>query len=349
MGLLLSILFSYVGAVEMMFIVRDIVHQVGLHHERMKVNRSSSETTSSSLSSSPHSLHDLQQNLRKSIKSAQERLYDSDTVQSMEDGVRYEKGYRIPNAIEEDISKRWLEARASVTIEPPASSSNLNHVKNNNNNHNNNNNNDRHIVVASDLNKSDDISSENDSLRSSSLSVETIIENKKFNDNADIDGDDDDEGRQDHYSDQYDGIDLSDEPTDEVPNIHFDEYSKAYLHALDGVKRKTTLKNDELRRRKGFKYNLAGGLADGGGGGGGAFQRRRSEDIDGETDNPWGELKPEQFHDADLWKRERAMSIAEHDEIMAIMDEKAFREQFKRTTKISANVDSFADENVRKT
>lgn len=314
MGLLLSILFSYVGAVEFMFIVRDVVHQVGLHHNQMKIKRSS---TSNGLIStaivSSSSLLDLQQNLRKSIKSAQERLNESDTVQSMEDGVRYEHGYRILSDDEENISKRWLEARASVTIEPEQlqQHSNAKILENN--------------FVTS---KSDDFRSENDSLHSSSLSVDTVVERNIFksSNNDDVVLANSDEQHQTHLinssqSNRNNCVDNNND--DEVPDIHFDEYSEAYLHALDGVTTKSIRKNDDNinKRRKGFRNHSSANEM---------LQRRRSEDVDGETDNPWGELKPESFHDDDLWKRERAMSIAENDEIQAIVNEKSYQNRFSK-------------------
>lgn len=322
MGLLLSILFSYVGAVEMIFLIRDIAHQVGLHHNQMKVNRRSSS----------NALTDLQQDLRKSIKLQREQLCECDTVQSMVDGVRYEKGYRIPNADEDDTSKRWLEARANLANDGHASR--MNHVKKG----------DDYIVVANEMagelnRRSEDIYSEPDSLRSSSLSVETVIDK---NEEAKLHNNSNEKNNKlgSQNANENDGkvFDvLLDEPMDEMPqNIHFDAYSKDDLNELDGIKRKPMHQMDEKTRRKGFKFQSSGdvaGVADG------AFQRRRSEDIDGKTDIPWGDLKPEQFHDVDLWKRDRAMLIAENDEMQTISSGNSYRERFKRTA------DNFIDDN----
>lgn len=290
MGLLLSILFSYVGAVELMFVVRDIVHQVGLHHEMMKCNRDLSKATSS--------LHGLQADLRKSIKSAQERLCETDSIQSMADGIQYEQGYRILPADEQDIEKRWMEARANLTIEPS------------------------HIIEANDVTNNQIVGSslsnrttnedqhENDDILSTDR---TIVENTKIDEP--IDGDIADEANYLHGNDN------------DTPDIHFDEYSQDYLHTLDGVKKKGQRKNDDPRRRKSYKpYANTGQTAES------VQQRRRSEDIDGETDNPWGELRPESFHDAKLWSRERAMSIAEHEPLNSISTTKAHS---KKTTTYS--------------
>lgn len=327
MGLLLSILFSYVGAIEMMFLVRDIVHQVSLHHDQMKMNQRSSSKSTSFSDSSTQALNYLQQDIRKSIKLTHERLCESDSVQSMVDGVQYENGYRIPNADEDDISKRWLQARADSAIEF-GNDGHVNHVNKNAHNH-------IEVVneMAGTLNKrSEDIHSEGDSLRSSSLSIETVIDK---NEAAELHNRSNNNSKNNNKLGSKNANEnngtifaaLLDEPSDKVPqNIHFDE--------LNGVQRKPIHKMDETRRRKGLKFQSSGD-----GGADGAFQRRRSEDVDGETDNPWGELKPEQFHNADLWKRERAMSIAENNEIQTISNENSYREQFKRTT------DNFVNDN----
>lgn len=305
MGLLLSILFSYVGAVELMIIVRDVVHQVGLHRDQMKVNLISSKSTSSSSSCL---LHDLQENLRKSIKSAHERLCESDSVQLMADGIQYEEGYRIPHANEQDISKRWLEARASVTTEPAHSFSSTNFRN--------------HYVEATSAmtnDKQNDVNGRDDSFTNNISGVETTKEIRSndshiYNNNSNT---------ANHLIGSESGSTDDNGTSKEVPNIHFDEYSQDYLHALDGMK-KSQWKNDESRRRQSYKAFTGGHSGDD------ILQRRRSEDIDGETNNPWGELKPESFHDHNLWKRERAMSIAENDEMMVFVDEKSYPKIFGR-------------------
>lgn len=285
MGLLLSILFSYVGAIELMFIFRDIVHRVGLHHERMILNRTLSKTTSPS----PLTLLDLQKNLRKSIKSSQEQSCETDCIQSMADGVQYDQGYRVPSPDEPDTSKRWLEARASITMEPRLLKSES--FEKNSEFEN--------TAVASD-NQYDEVSN-NDSLGSSDLSIETIIENRKKN-----------------YQTE------SEDPSkgDEVPVIYFEEYSQDRIHTLDDNTKKTQRKHEESQRRKSYKTFTAGQSSNI------TPQRRRSEDIDGETDNPWGELKPESFHDNNLWARERAMSIAENEGIISFVEKKSYCENF---------------------
>lgn len=317
MGLLLSILFSYVGAMELMFIVRDIVHRVGLHHEQMNLNQSPSKTTSAS--SSSISLHDLQQNLRTSIKSAHERLHETDSIQLMADGVQYEEGYRVPNDDERNILKRWMEARASVTIEH-SHSLKFNSLEN-----------DCDVETSAGVidTQNDDTFIKDDcvTLRSSTSSVQRVVEYQK-----NVTGVDDDSSNDDD---------------DVQQSIHFDEYSQDYLRALDGIAVKGQKKNEESRRRKSYKMFTAGHT------GGDILLRRRSEDIDGETDNPWGLLKPEKFHDESLWKRERAMSIQENEsiqenvEMMAFGDDVSGQENLKREVETLDSNTTVENKNVR--
>lgn len=297
MGLLLSILFSYVGAVELMFIVRDIVHQVGLHHERMKLNQTSPKTTIISLL-------DLQNNLRKSIKSAQERLCETDSVHSMADGVLYEEGYRVLSEEEQNSSNNWLKARASITTEP-SQSLKLSFKENC----------DGKAVTVNSCYQYDKLLCQDDSMRSSNLSVDTSSFQIEKN----------------HLSDNID--------RDEVLDIHFDEYSQDYLHALDGATKKGYRKNEDSRRRKSCKIFTDGHLD------GDITQRRRSEDD--ATDNPWGELNPKSFHDDvdSLCRRERAMSIAENDEPEGFVDEKT-NSYYKRDPQILENISSIDNDNL---
>lgn len=318
MGLLLSILFSYVGAVEFVFIVRDIIHQVGRHNDQMKLNGESESSMS---------LADLQQNLRKSIKSARERLCENDAVLTMADGIQYEQGYRVSNGDDQTAANRWLEMRANATIHEPQPPP-------------------PHYADGNSLaiSKNDELPcSDNNSIYSSSVSVNTVVENNKYQTAALNDDDERDDDAETNatinQSNQSSSID-----DNEVPDIHFDEYPEAHLHNLDGINRKALHKIDESKgRRKGIKAYASNF-------GGEQMQRRRSEDIDGETDNPWGELKPESFHDDELWKRERAMSIAENDDMQALVGEKSYKEYFRRATtsdihKVSSHESEGNDDN----
>lgn len=108
----------------------------------------------------------------------------------------------------------------------------------------------------------------------------------------------------------------------ELPNIHFDEYKRENSYNYDDNVAQMSESQQQIAepgRRKSFKVNSNTGshmTND-------EFQRRHSKDIDGKTDNPWGELRPENFHDGNLWSRERAMSIAENEESIGCVNEKS--------------------------
>lgn len=93
----MSVLFSYVGAVELVFIIRDVVHQIALHQRRLQENDEDLDD----------GLLRMQDALRKSISVARRR--ESDNVQCMQDGVQYENGYRV-----DSVSEDWIEVRRAI-------------------------------------------------------------------------------------------------------------------------------------------------------------------------------------------------------------------------------------------
>lgn len=354
MGLLLSIFFSYVGAVEIAFIVRDIVHQVGLHQRHIESNRSCD------------GLQQIQQNIRNSLKLARSRSQSCDdvvdsTVQFMQDGVQYEDGYRVTSAEDVATAERWMEARsakASEKIERGNPSS------------------DEECNVVSDHSTMSLPSSSQDN------STKTVLENESWN-FVEMEKQQNESPRdEDDLSDDGDRTSQLVSPisssVNEMPDMHFDEYSDAQMRALDGIKQRPLVRNDGTKRRRAFKksgsstsssderqemrksreeelkmftsleeeefemikksdykplqYSSEPNLK--------AKRhvrhhnrspmRRRNDSEDDEYDNdddyatrkrmagdavtdPWGDVKPEHFHDTELWKRERAMSIAEND------------------------------------
>lgn len=351
MGLLLSIFFSYVGAVEVAFIVRDIVHQVGLHQRHIEANRSRD------------GLQQIQQNIRDSLNLARRRSEscngDVNTpMQLMQDGVQYENGYRVASVEDLAAGERWMEARnakvaADLECANPSSD-------------------DEHVV--SDHSSQDNSSKtvlENESwtfIEREKQSADTGYPKSPNNEEESSDGGD-------HTSRLVSPVSSS---VNEIPDIHFDEYSDAQMRALDGIKQRPLVRDDGTRRRRAFKksdsstsssddkhemrksreeelkmftsleeeefemiknsdykplqYSSEPNLK---------TKRhvkrhnrspmRRSHDSeddeydkndnysirarDGkdEINDPWGDVKPDHFHDSELWKRERAVSIAEND------------------------------------
>lgn len=362
MGLLLSIFFSYVGAVEFAFIVRDIVHQIELHQQHIEENRSCD------------GLEQIQQNIRDSLILARSRSQsctddvNSAQMQLMQDGVQYENGYRVASTEDLAANKRWMEARNAKVNEDlehgsPSPS-------------------DDDINVASDHSTLSLPSQDNSSTK-------TVLENESWTfiemekrQNQSATGYPQSLNDVDELSDTGERTSQLVSPTsssiNEMPDIYFDEYSDAQMRALDGIKQRPLVRNDGTKRRRAFKKSTSStssseekrksreeelkmftSLEEE------EFEaiknsdykplqyssepnlktkrhlrhhnrspmrrrhdsegdeydnddeysiRKRNGDADDTINDPWGDVKPEHYHDTDLWKRERAMSIAENDD-----------------------------------
>lgn len=362
MGLLLSVLLSYVGAVELAFIVRDIVHQIGLHQRRIESNRSYDE------------LERIQQNLRDSLNLARSRSQscksDDDvdaTIELMQDGVQYENGYRVSCAEDLAATARWVEARNAKINESLSSDDELNVLSDHS----------THSLASS----------------SQETSVKTVLENRNW-DNVQRETKRNKSSPQspnsgERLSDESDRTSQLVSPTssllNEMPDLHFDEYTDDQMRALDGIKQRSLVRNEGGRNRRAFRksgsstsssderqelqksredelkmftsleeeefemirnsdykplqYSSEPNLKARG------YMRSHThnrspirrlnnstEDTDGDAvdinsnaylvgsgsgsdtvGDPWGEVRPGHYRDSDLWKRERAMSIAEDD------------------------------------
>lgn len=111
MGLLLSILLSYVGGIELAFVIRDLTHQVALHERRLK------RSTSLQDKDDDAELRRIQKGLRKSIVNA--ALADIQDLQTMQDGVAYDNGYRVEvDQSGEQAASQWNDRRKELTEEP---------------------------------------------------------------------------------------------------------------------------------------------------------------------------------------------------------------------------------------
>lgn len=97
MGVMLSVLCSYMGAVELVFIVRDLTHQLALHQKRLgNVERKQSDISV------------LQDKIKASIDALEPVHIES--VEQMQDGVLYKNGYRIEKTAEV-VAQQWDERR----------------------------------------------------------------------------------------------------------------------------------------------------------------------------------------------------------------------------------------------
>lgn len=108
MGLMLSLLFSYVGAVELAFVVRDIAHQVCLHNDQQQEPPADDAAE----------LKRIQIGLRRSIKEARHSEISPDE-RVMQDGVVYDNGYRVQETSgrEQLATDRWTQRRKELSDE----------------------------------------------------------------------------------------------------------------------------------------------------------------------------------------------------------------------------------------
>lgn len=113
MGLMLSLLFSYVGAVELALVIRDVTHQVCLHNEQEQPADDAAN------------LKRIQIGLRRSIREAQQAEISPDE-RVMQDGMVYENGYRIQEVSgrEQLATDRWSHRRKELSDEDNNNESN---------------------------------------------------------------------------------------------------------------------------------------------------------------------------------------------------------------------------------
>lgn len=317
MGLVLSVLFSYVGAVEFVFIVRDILHQIDLHQRRLE------GTTNEDLDDG---LQRMQDTLRKSISVA--RRCESEQFQCMQDGVLYENGYRV-----DTITEDWIEVRRAIergqaeTAVAHAVDEGRRSVESN---------------VSGGSNSGDHSSNSN-----SNASANTVIENDGVQSNKTANGANESDRSHssspdapdihfDAYSENYlrslDGIKLRPLVRDDgsrrrralkrgQSNSSNSSASAVSLSREEELKMFTSLEEEEFEsiRNSDYKplqYSSEPNLK--------ASQHsrrhkrspvqdlsRRSSDVIDEVNDPWGEVVPEPYHETELWKKERNMSIAE--------------------------------------
>lgn len=103
MGVMLSVLCSYMGAIELVFIVRDLTHQLALHQMRLSNGEEQSDISV------------LQNRIRASISALETVVPES--VEQMQDGVSYQNGYRIENEeTVKDVAQQWDERRKAMCV-----------------------------------------------------------------------------------------------------------------------------------------------------------------------------------------------------------------------------------------
>lgn len=340
MGVMLSVLLSYVGAIELVFVLRDITHQVCLHD---KQNAYGKDTANED-----NDLKRYQDRIRKSLSDAIESIdiQAHDNLTQMQDGVLYDNGYRIENtedleSIRQQIENIALAAATKVSDDQNRSPDEfLQNERTANNVADNRVSKPTHSTQLLNAKPSEESSSYEPLSPQSSAEMPDI-----------------------HF-DEYD------HPESSMPN---DQYSEEYLRSLDGIKFRPLVRDDGTGRRRAYKKRQQSSSStssdqpsrrssredelkmftsleeeefeairkDGNYSplqyssepnlkvhkkhsrrhkrspvreGTDNANRRHSSDLDdNDRVDPWGDVQPNQFHDTDLWKRERANSIAEED------------------------------------
>lgn len=252
MGLLLSVLFSYVGAIELAFVVRDIYHQVDLHQQRLQNGdfepsntddeelkriqnalRSSlaaltlaDETTATEDEpvTDDDELKRIQNSLRSSLVEASSA--EDQSAEQMQDGVQYDNGYRVvtdDSGYDEAAAERWNQRRKELITA------------------------DEEISPSEALIKSERTINETASKSETQLNIPSSP-NYLYT-------------KQSQESSSYEPLSQQSSVSVDMPDIHFDEYERSdasdpnseHLRALDGIKFRPIVRDDGSGRRRAFK------------------------------------------------------------------------------------------------
>lgn len=323
---MVSVLLSYIGAVELAYVIRDIAHQIYLHDKQNDNNNSDDDD-----------LKRYQERLRKSIADAMESIdiEANENLTQMQDGVVYDNGYRVESVENLDsIQQQQIE---------------------NAKNDNKNNSSDTNEFLKNERMANENASSIKPKLSEESSSYEPLSPQSSA-EMPDIHFDEYNHSDQpisnDQYSEEYlrsmDGVKfrplVRDDGTgrrraykkrQQSSSSTSSEQPSRRPSREDELKMFTSLEEEEFeaikkdgnytpiqyssdpnlkvhkkhsRRHKRSPAREYAGSSDN-------MNRRNSSDIDdNERTDPWGDVQPNQFHDTDLWKRERANSIAEETE-----------------------------------
>lgn len=254
MGLLLSVLFSYVGAMELAFVVRDIYHQVDLHQQRLQngEDEQPSNTDDEELKRIQNALRSslaaltvadeqtadeqpatedepvtdddelkrIQSSLRSSLVEASS-AEDHNDAEQMQDGVQYENGYRVvtdDSGYDEAAVERWNQRRKEL------------------------------IDADAEISPSEAL------IKSERTINETATRAKSSNANH-LDA------KQSVDSSSYEPNSPQSSVSIDMPDIRFDEYERSdvndpndeQLRALDGIKFRPIVRDDGSGRHRAFK------------------------------------------------------------------------------------------------
>lgn len=252
MGLLLSVLFSYVGAIELAFVVRDIYHQVDLHQRRLQngdFEQSSADdeelkriqnalrasldaltladetpATEDEPVTDDEELKRIQNSIRSSLVEASSA--EDQNAEQMQDGVQYDNGYRIvtdDSGYDEAAAERWNQRRKEL------------------------------IDADEEISSSEALIKSERTINETASKAETLLKNSSRPSHLDA--------KQSVDSSSYEPISQQSSISVDMPDIHFDEYERSdandpnseHLRALDGIKFRPIVRDDGSGRRRAFK------------------------------------------------------------------------------------------------
>lgn len=303
MGVMLSILFSYVGAIELVLVVRDVTHQMCLHNEQLQ---------NTADGSSVRNLDHIQARLKKAIRQASVAELNADE-QLMQDGVAYENGYRVkdPSRAERAAAERWQQRRKELS-----SSGSDEDAKNERQ---------KQTSAASKY-------------LTAKRSEETISPQSSMSvDLADREGDeggkyrpivrDDGSGRRRAYKKRQQQSSASSTSSGEPAGMPTSAANRRTSRE-DELKMFTSLEEEEFESMRHNEYQPLQYTNESAGARKSAQKHRHTRrspapdephagsggsDAEG-GDTPWGDVRPQPYRESDLWRRERGSSIVEEHE-----------------------------------
>lgn len=248
MGLMLSVLCSYMGAIELVFIVRDVTHQLALHQMRLR----NGERKQSDISV-------LQDNIKASINALE--TVELESVERMQDGVLYKNGYRIDNEQSvKDVAQQWDDRRKIMCV------SEMNAVESTS----------KSIVSNGYGNHSEQMTNLNHDEPNEQNNCRPIVRDDRIERRKAF--------KKRHSSSSSDSIRLSrEEELKMFTSLEEEEYKNSSNNPISYSNSQKTIDK--------------------------SFHEKQKYDAEA-----WGNRKPSNYHDSELWKRERATSIVEEKE-----------------------------------
>lgn len=307
MGLLLSILISYVGAVELFYIVKNVTHFICAHDRYQQ-----------QCCNDPNDLSVIQSDVREALAAARAK----ESIHWMQDGVQYDNGYRVGkrDTVNEN---RWMEMRRRLSDDENSESA---RAKKNSDKPLNL---DENYLSENKTNLEQTISSVD--IDPPTVSKNEILLTKPDSNESDISDDylrsldgikhrplvrEDGSGRRRAFkkrrSSENTAIDpeslkaLREDELRLLSTLEQQEQESNSVNDFERIKYTTNMSEDI---NKGVTHQKMKASPDR------VISNSHRSSIDHESPDQWGDVKPQHFKDSELWRRERTMSIEEENEL----------------------------------